>query len=153
MKRVMVLTVLAVVVAACGAVESVTDAADELVDESVFSMEVGLCFNDPEDGAEEVSTVEDVDCAEPHDNEVYHVFDVEGDTFPGDEQITVLGNDGCLEPFAAYVGISEEESVLTYYPITPTQGSWDERGDREIVCALYAEDLSKLEGSAKDTAQ
>ena len=59
MKRtLMVLIAVAMTAAACG--------------QSVFALEVGQCFNDPS-STEEVSSVSTVDCAEPHNNEVFHL--------------------------------------------------------------------------------
>jgi hypothetical protein len=58
----------------------------------------------------------------------------------------------CVAEFEAYVGLSYPESALEVFPITPTQGSWD-NGDREIICALYNLDLSKLTGSMQGAAR
>jgi hypothetical protein len=58
----------------------------------------------------------------------------------------------CVAEFEAYVGLSYVESELNVFPITPTEGSWA-TGDREIVCALYNLDLSKLTGSMEGAAR
>ncbi|MGF1668763.1 MAG: septum formation family protein [Acidimicrobiia bacterium] len=135
----MVGIVLGMVLAACGG-------------ESVFSMEVGLCFNDEADAADEVSSVPDVPCEEPHDNEVFALVQYSGETFPGAEAMQAEAADLCIGQFEAYVGLAYEESELDVYPLVPTQASWD-NGDREIVCALYALDLSELTGSMKGAAR
>ena len=127
----------ALVVAACGG--------------EVFTLDVGTCFDDTEET--QVSSVPEVDCSEPHDNEVFAVFDyTDSDTFPGSPAMTDAARALCLEQFEDYVGLSYEESALEVFPITPTEGSWD-KGDREIICALYTFDLSKLTGSMQGAAR
>lgn len=131
MRRFLVLA-LALLLAACGDATSVADIA------------VGDCFDDP---AEEIVVeLELIDCAEPHDNEVYANLQIQEDAFPGDEAITAFAYDACLDPFAAYVGESYEDSALDYWFLTPTAESWNS-GDRAITCVLYSADLSKLTGS------
>jgi hypothetical protein len=117
---------------------------------SVFDLAVGDCFDDPASGGE-VSSVESVDCAEPHDNEVYAVYDYDGDEYPGEEAMTAAADEGCEARFEDYVGIGYFDSELYSTHLTPTQDSWDE-GDREIVCVLYEPGV-KLEGSMEGAAR
>jgi hypothetical protein len=118
---------------------------------NVFTLEVGTCFDDTDET--EVSSVPEVDCSEPHDNEVFAVFDyTQSDTFPGSEAMNDAAQELCIAQFEAYVGLSYPESALEVFPITPTQGSWD-NGDREIICALYNLDLSKLTESMQGAAR
>jgi hypothetical protein len=117
---------------------------------SVFDLSVGDCFDDPVSGSE-VSSVDAVDCAEPHDNEVYALYDYDGDEYPGEEAMSAAADEGCEARFEDYVGIGYFESELYYTHLTPTQESWDE-GDREVVCVLY-EPEAKLEGSMEGAAR
>lgn len=114
-----------------------------------------MCFDDTETEAEaqQVSSVPEVDCSEPHDNEVFALIDYEADVYPGQDEINVIGEELCIEQFEAYVGLSYPESDLDVFPITPSEGSWNQDNDREIVCALYALDFSKLTGSMRGTAR
>jgi hypothetical protein len=129
--------VVALLVAACGG--------------SVFTLEVGTCFDDTDET--EVSSVPEVDCSEPHDNEVFAVFDyTASDTFPGSSAMNDAAQELCIAEFEAYVGLSYQESALDVFPITPTEGSWDS-GDREIICALYNLDFSKLTDSMQGAAR
>ena len=117
----------------------------------VFTLEVGTCFDHSDET--EVSSVPEVDCSEPHDNEVFAVFDyTASDTFPGSSAMNDAAQELCIAEFEAYVGRSYQESTLGVFPITPTEGSWDS-GDREIICALYNLDLSKLTGSMEGAAR
>ena len=135
MKLVWSLAVAALVVPACGG------------SGNVFTLEVGTCFDDTAET--QVSSVPEVDCAEPHDNEVFAVFDyTETDTFPGDEALDAAATDLCIAQFQAYVGEAYIDSTLEVFPIIPTEASWDD-GDREVICALYNNDLRKLTGSVR----
>jgi len=137
-KQIRLILLMALLAAACGG-------------GNVFSLEVGTCFDDTDET--EVSSVPLVDCAEPHDNEVFAVFDyTETDTFPGAEAMNQAAHELCVAEFEAFVGLGYLESELNVFPITPTEGSWDD-GDREIVCALYNVDLSKLTGSMEGAAR
>lgn len=102
---------------------------------NVFTLEPGQCFNDP-GVQDEVSDVEIVDCAESHDNEVYHTFDISASSFPGESVVLDQAFDGCLGAFDAYVGIDFNSSALDVSALTPTSASWAQ-GDREVVCYLF----------------
>ncbi len=119
--------------------------------DNVFSLEVGNCFDDeaaPGSEPTELSSVPIVECAEPHDNEVFALFDLADGDFPGQSTVETSAFEGCVERFEAFVGLSYEESSLGLYPIYPTSGSWDQ-GDREVVCAVYDSTLAKIEGSVQ----
>ncbi len=138
MKQVRSLVVAALVLSACGG------------SGTVFTLEVGTCFDDTEES--QVSSVPEVDCAEPHDNEVFAVFDYpETDTFPGNEALDAAATDLCIAQFEDYVGTAYIDSTLEVFPIIPTEASWDD-GDREVICALYNNDFSKLTGSMRGSA-
>jgi hypothetical protein len=122
---------------------------------SVFDLEVGHCFDDPDGLDAEPSVVESletVDCDTPHDNEIFFVYDHPGDgDYPGVEAVLEVGSTQCVEQLGTYVGGTAEESDLVAEAVLyPNETSW--RGvDREIVCALYASDLGKLTRSMRDT--
>lgn len=117
----------------------------------VFSLEEGTCFRGTVAG--EISEVDDVECSEPHDNEVFHVFDIEGqgDDYPGVDAIQVLAVDGCVEELEPYTGEGIEEAAssgeIDVAPIIPTEETWD-GGDREVVCVLTSL-TGEVEGSAR----
>jgi hypothetical protein len=117
---------------------------------SVFDLAVGDCFDDPVTEGE-VSSVSAVDCAQPHDNEVYAVYEYSGDSYPGEEAMSAAADEGCAAEFEDFVGIPYLESALYVTHLTPTQDSWD-GGDREIVCVL-SEPGEKLEGSMEGAAR
>ena len=113
-----------------------------------FEIRIGDCFDDEAFESTEISEIGGIPCSEPHDNEVYASFDVTGE-WPGDERIEELADEGCLERFAAAIGKSYEESVIAFATIYPTQGSWEQRNDREVLCVGYHMDGEKLTGTIR----
>jgi hypothetical protein len=137
LKRIRLLVLAGLLMAGCGG--------------EVFTLDVGTCFDDTDET--EISSVPEVDCSDPHDNEVFAVLEYSGsDTYPGSEAMNDAAQDLCIDAFEEYVGLPYEESEFEVFPITPTEGSWD-GGDREIICALYNLDFSKLTGSMRGAAR
>lgn len=140
---------LALVITACGDDAPARDAAGSITDSgdvSVFSLQVGDCFNDDAGAGEVVTEVPVVPCSEPHDNEVFFEFSMTEAAFPGNQAAIESSGFRCLDAFEDFVGTPYVDSDLDLFPITPTAESWDE-GDRVVYCVLYALDLSKLTGS------
>jgi hypothetical protein len=135
------------------------DASGNIVDGGnvdAFTIRLGDCFNDTAalrtDEGGEVSSLPGVPCSKPHDNEVYAVFDVGFDAFPGDEQMAGAAFEQCLERFASFVGTDYEVSTLDITALYPSSQSWSLQNDREVVCAVFDMNGGKLKGSAKDSA-
>ncbi len=132
------------------------DGSGELVgagDLEVMALQVGDCFNDPEEIEEVVFSVAAVPCSEAHDNEVYSMipYTVSGLSFPGDAALQDFAYDACTgQPFRDYVGTDYFDSALEVFIFTPTEESWD-TGDRDVTCILYRLDLTKLTGTARDS--
>ena len=128
---------------------------------SVFGIQLGDCFNDdtplaaqPEqESITEVTRIPGIPCTDPHDNEVYAVFDLDLPSFPGQEQITTLAQDACLERFVAFVGQEYEASILDLASIYPTSESFASQNDREVICAVNHMDGRKLIGSMKGSGR
>ena len=145
---------LLMLVAACGG-DPPRDESGAILeggDLSVFSIREGDCFDDGDLDADEVFEVAAVPCSEPHDNEVYAVFDIaaEGDSFPGADSLMARADEACYQLFEDFVGIAYEDSALAFFPITPTEEGWDD-GDREVICAVYDFSFAKLTGSMRDS--
>ena len=133
--------------------ESGTIVGDGQVD--VFAMRVGDCFDDPQElldsetGTAEFEDVGGLPCSDPHDNEVYAVFDVSFEAFPGEEGMSDVATDKCLQRFEDFVLRSYDESILDIFPIYPSADSWSRLDDREVICAVYHLEGEKLTGSAE----
>lgn len=113
---------------------TVEETPTEAEDTDVFTMAVGDCYDDVTSG--EITELPVVDCAQPHDNEIYYSHLMEGDTFPGEAAVTEEADTVCEEQFAGFVGVEYLESDLYYTSVYPTSQSWT-GGDREILCAVY----------------
>ena len=126
-----------VVLGACGTNEPSRDASgavEEAGDLRVDRVRAGDCFDAQDD--ESVETLPVVPCAEAHDNEIYEVFNLPGESWPGLEEVQQAAAEGCLGPFAEYVGVSLAESSLDAFPITPSEESWNEQDDRTVLCVV-----------------
>lgn len=143
------LAVLTIVFAACGGPER--DDAGNIIEsgtEDVFSLQVGDCFDNESEEADEIANVPAVPCAEPHDNEVYYAFDLDDGAYPGEEAISQAAFTECLGSFETYVGNTYEASALDISYLSPTPEGWDE-GDQEVLCILFDFDFEKLSGTMK----
>jgi hypothetical protein len=120
-------------------------------DLDVMTLQVGDCFNDPNEPETAVSDVAAVPCNQEHDNEVFLVQTLGstfGDTFPGVDALSEYSYIRCTGPsFDSYVGMSYLDSVLEVLTFTPTEDSWAQ-GDRDFVCALYRLDGAPMNRSA-----
>ena len=111
-----------------------------------FEIRVGDCFNDEVFESSEISEIRAIPCTEAHDNQVYAAFDVTGE-WPGDERIVELAYEGCHARFQSAIGKSYEDSTIDYAAIYPTEGSWRQRDDREVLCVGYHMEYEKLTGT------
>ena len=154
--------------AACGFVDDADQAeSGDIVsaeDLDAFPMREGDCFDDSLDTSQAQSVrtgrgglaeeIAAIPCSEPHDNELYAVFDLSDrlpylalERFPGEEGIVSFSRDGCFERFENFIGISYEESTLLVRMLYPTAESWAQ-GDREVSCMVYHSE-EKLAGSMR----
>jgi hypothetical protein len=120
---------------------------------------VGDCFHDPQvqttGDVTGIADVAAVPCSTPHDNEVFYLHDLsrQFSDFPGVAQLDEASSATCLAQFEPYVGEDYESSRLNYTWLAPTQETWDENDDREVVCALFDNDRLKLTGSMKGSGE
>jgi hypothetical protein len=112
-----------------------------------FEVQVGDCFDDEAFASTDISEVPGIPCVEPHDNEVYAAFDLPGDEWLGDERVERLAYEGCHERFAGAIGKSYDDSVYNYTAIYPSESSWKQVDDREVLCVGYHMELEKISGS------
>jgi hypothetical protein len=116
------------------------------VQNNVFELAVGACFDDEGDLSDEVSEVPIVECSDPHDNEVFAVHEMLDSAYPGFDEAGDRADGLCREDFEPFVGVQYEVSELDIGWLIPTDLSWA-NGDREIVCFLYRVDLEKMTGT------
>ena len=116
-----------------------------------FRVRLGDCMVDPGEGM--IESVEAVPCADPHDLEIYHAFNLVGSSADYPSDMDMQADNGCYNAFEPFVGKSYESSVYDYMIITPTEQSWKELDDREVLCALTSYDGQATFGSGQGTAQ
>jgi hypothetical protein len=120
-------------------------------DDDVPTADVGDCVQE----SELTGSVDDIattDCDEPHYAELIAKFDLEGDDFPGAEAVGTDAQEGCESRFEDYVGIAYLESKYYLGPVTPTEATWEQADDREVLCFAYdpAGDITgSIEGAAE----
>jgi hypothetical protein len=115
---------------------------------SANNLEVGDCTNEDLEGA--VGDVDTVDCDESHTAEVFALFDIEGDDFPGASEITQEATDGCNgDRFEDYVGLPYEESEIFSTYLVPTEETWNDADDRTVICLAVTSDGDATEGSVE----
>ncbi|NQV05865.1 septum formation family protein [bacterium] len=118
---------------------------------TVLTLDEGDCFNDP-DSFTQVESVDTVDCAEPHDNEVYEVITSSAPSWPGDETMKAESFEVCLAAFEPFIGVSYDVSRWDIAALWPSQQSWDDADDREIICAVYDISGEQVTGTARGSA-
>ena len=149
-RAILLAVLVAVISVGCSAARDETGAVTEEGRVSALEVQVGDCFNDPEDFSAVVA-LETVPCQQPHDNEIFALPQYPAgpdEDYPGDEAMNSFAEEACLEAFEGYVGIPYDDSVFIYGTISPRADTWA-GGDREIICILYDPDLQKLEGSTQ----
>jgi hypothetical protein len=110
---------------------------------------VGDCFDNP--GDDRVTTVHVVPCGDPHDYEVFHIFELEDDgEYPGDVVVQQQWTAGCLQEFEDFVGMPFDVSEIEISGIYPTAETWRSIEDREVICSVTRLDGQSLVGSARD---
>lgn len=121
-------------------------------DTGVFDVSLGDCLNEMETNPDEqISEVPIIDCAEPHDFEVYHVEDIaETDAYPGDDAVFDEADSICLDAFDAWVGTPYAESGIDYTQLYPVEEGWN-LGDREVLCLAY-DMAGQVEGTLEGAA-
>jgi hypothetical protein len=110
-------------------------------DTAVDDLSIGDCFMNPTET--EITTVETVDCTEPHDYEVYAFAELAASSsgFPGDAALFAEAGEECFDPFLAYTGLTVESQDFDFFyeVFIPDRTSWED-GNRESMCAVYAID-------------
>lgn len=124
---------------------------------SVFDAEPGMCFNAPAEVEAQIAELDEVPCADPHDQEAYAVAEFQlpegesGDAFPGDETLKAFADGACAQEFDDYVGVDYLDSELFFTYLLPSPRSWEQE-DREVLC-LVTGTGEKLEGSVEGTGR
>jgi DNA-binding SARP family transcriptional activator len=122
---------------------------------SIRTLQVGDCLNvlpgtdspvQPGGVTEVAETVLLVPCEGPHDQEVFHLFELAAGPYPGDEPVEALAREQCTAQFQEYVGVAPEWSGLDFFYVWPSRDTW-ESGNRRGGCSLFDATGHRLTGS------
>jgi hypothetical protein len=102
---------------------------------SLTSLRPGDCIERLEEGPAS-TTVPAVPCAEPHEGEVYAIFDLADGDWPGDEAVWEEAESGCVDRLFDYSPTAYEDEQIDIFYVHPTSDTWG-TGDREVVCVTY----------------
>jgi hypothetical protein len=97
-------------------------------------LRVGSCVSDANSNLGDVTTFDAVDCAKPHDGEVFTIIALEGAKYPGLGHVLAKGQRGCrarLKRQATAKAFRDKQ--LGFKFVYPTPRSWAQ-GDHELTC-------------------
>lgn len=95
----------------------------------------GDCIDLPRDDAE---LLEPIDCAEPHDAQVFAEFDLDDGPYPGAGVVTEQADAGCVDRWGRAVGTNYfTDLTFDFVTVTPDEARWED-GVREVACILVA---------------
>lgn len=145
----------AVLVTGCQPVDGANAPAQPSVDEASApstALVPGMCLNDVDQPlAAQLTEIPTVDCAEPHQSEVYADITLEGEDYPGVDQVNDFAAEACEEAFGEFIGVDYRVSELSFHYYYPTFSRFAE-GDRSIYCVAFdpeGDTTGSLEGVAR----
>jgi hypothetical protein len=101
---------------------------------SAKDLKVGNCIGDANSTQGDVRTFDAVDCAKPHDGEVFTIIGVAGAKYPGTMFVTGKGQRGCRARLRRQATPKAfKDKLLGYKFVYPTKQSWAQ-GDHEVTC-------------------
>jgi hypothetical protein len=115
-------------------------------------LDVGVCVADED--ALNSAEIETVSCDDEHRFELIARFDLEGDDWPGDDDVRADAEAGCQgDRFTDYVGQTYEEATdVLVTPLPPTEDTWKGAGDRTVLCFAHTPGAEPTTGSLRDEA-
>ncbi|TBN56240.1 hypothetical protein EYE40_01865 [Glaciihabitans arcticus] len=112
-------------------------------------IEVGECVDDEAIfGDADVASLDVVDCDEPHIAELYALWNLPDEAYPGYYAVNELIEEGCEERFENFVGAPSVDTDLAYYYFYPTEDYWEY--DRGAMCFAIDYDQKSIVGSVRD---
>lgn len=122
---------------------------------SVFTVNVGECFEAPGEVQAELSKIRRVPCAAQHVREAYAIVDYKApagttstDAYPGADALSVYAKGVCAQQYKPYVGVDYLDSSLFFTYLFPSARSWEQDDDRKIICFVTTTG-APLTGSVK----
>lgn len=157
LRRIVPALAAAAVLSSCSWVSGWFGGDDEIkVDQvAVFDAAIGDCFLAPPEVKAELAELPRVDCADPHQQELYEIVTYDGaaDDYPGNAALDTFAQGACAQAFAGYVGIGYPDSGLWMTYLIPSARSWQQGNDRSVFCFVTTTAGGELTSSVKDTKQ
>ena len=98
----------------------------------VFSLRAGQCLDS---GANGISGVHVLSCAQAHDAEVFATFRVTGSRYPGAAALQQRARQGCISRLSGYLNPQLPAASLAQSFVYPDAGAWS-AGERTVVCTV-----------------
>ena len=157
MKYASVAIVGALLLASCSSDTTTRDESGEIIEGGevgVFAVQEGDCINFPTDQGDGVGSFGAVACTEPHDGEIFELFDITGfDEFPGEQVLAQESDAGCFNAFESFIGLDVNESMFVVQRVSPSEDTWNDLDDREVICIVVPPDGMPLTMSLEGVAQ
>ena len=116
-------------------------------DITATALQVGDCVNNLQNSTD-VRSLPGVPCAQPHQGEVFAVFDLPGgSTYPGRPAVREQVQAECNARLETYSPSAQTNTSIGLFSLYPQQESWAQ-GDRGVVCIATAEN-GTVTGSIK----
>lgn len=103
---------------------------------SATALKVGDCVNNLKD-SNDVLSLPGVPCTQPHEGEVFAVFDLPPGDYPGQAAVDEQVSTQCNSRLTAYSPGAQDDSSVGLFSVYPLEQNWV-RGDREVVCIATA---------------
>lgn len=105
-----------------------------------LELEVGDCIFQDALSGDQVSEATTVDCAAPHDAEIFAALTHADGDYPGEETIRAEAEEFCVAEFEKFIGMSFWDSALNMTSLYPTSPSWTFADDRISLCILLLDE-------------
>jgi subtilisin family serine protease len=105
---------------------------------SVVDLGVGDCVDDLDDADVQVVVLA-TPCREPHEGEVFAVFDLPAGPYPGEEEMIGIAEQECVTRLGDYSPDAADDPDTGLFHLAPQSRGWA-AGDREVVCIATWDD-------------
>ena len=100
----------------------------------VFSLRAGQCLDS---GANGISGVHVLSCAQAHDAEVFATFRLAGSRYPGAAALQQRAGQGCVSRLSGYLNPQLPAASVAQSYVYPDAGAWA-AGERTVVCTVHS---------------
>ncbi len=100
----------------------------------VFSLRAGQCLDS---GANGISGVHVLSCAQAHDAEVFATFRLAGSRYPGAAALQQRAGRGCVSRLSGYLNPQLPAASVAQSYVYPDAGAWA-AGERTVVCTVHS---------------